>query len=166
MIILYYGGQKSGKSKLAEKKAIQLSKKANKKPYYIATYDNSYFDDEMQKRVNTHKKQRKNYFYTIEETHNLPKVIKKSETYLVDCLSMWILNHLDTKPKKLFKQLKKLKKSKANVVFVLNNVNTGVIPYDKQSRKFVDMTGIIGQKAAKIADEFYEVTLGIPNKIK
>jgi len=126
MIVLYYGGQKSGKSKLAEKKARKIARKNNQKPYYIATYDNSYFDDEMKERVNTHKKQRKNYFHTIEETRDLEKMIKKGETYLVDCLSMWILNHIDTKPTKLFKQLKQLKKSKANIIFVLNNVNNGV----------------------------------------
>lgn len=166
MIILYYGGQKSGKSKLAEKKARKIAKKNNQKPYYIATYDDSYFDDEMKERVDTHKKQRKDYFHTIEETHDLLKVIKKGETYLVDCLSMWILNHIDTKPKKLYKQLKQLKKSKANIIFVLNNVNNGVIPYEKQSRKFVDLTGIIGQKVAKISDEVYEVTLGVARKIK
>lgn len=166
MIILYYGGQKSGKSKLAEKKARKIARKNNQKPYYIATYDNSYFDKEMKERVTTHKKQRKDYFHTIEETHDFLKVIKKGETYLVDCLSMWILNHINTKPKKLFKQLKKLKKANANIILVLNNVNNGVIPYDKQSRKFVDMTGVIGQKVVKISDKVYEVTLGVAQKIK
>jgi len=37
MKILYYGGQKSGKSLLAEQKALALSKAT--KPCYIATYD-------------------------------------------------------------------------------------------------------------------------------
>ncbi|MDC0932479.1 bifunctional adenosylcobinamide kinase/adenosylcobinamide-phosphate guanylyltransferase [Arcobacteraceae bacterium] len=166
MFILYFGGQKSGKSKLAEKKAIKLAKKTNKKPFYIATYDNSYFDNEMKKRVNTHKKQRKNNFTTIEETLNLPKVIKKNETYLIDCISMWILNNFKNGDNELIKQLKKLKKLNTNIIFVLNDVNSGVIPMDKMSRKFVDTTGIIGQKIAKICDEVYEVKLGISQKIK
>ncbi len=166
MFILYFGGQKSGKSKLAEKKAIQLAKKTTKKPFYIATYDNSYFDSEMKKRVNTHKKQRKNNFTTIEETLDLPKVIKKDETYLVDCLSMWILNNINNDTKVLYKQLKKLKKLNTNIVFVLNNVNEGVIPMDKMSRKFVDTTGSIGQKIAKMCDVVYEVKLAISQKIK
>jgi len=79
MIVLYYGGQKSGKSKLAEKKARKIARKNNQKPYYIATYDNSYFDDEMKERVNTHKKQRKNYFHTIEETRDLEKMSLKNQ---------------------------------------------------------------------------------------
>ena len=166
MFILYYGGQKSGKSKLAEKKAIELSSKTKKKPFYIATYDDSYFDDEMKKRISNHQKQRKNNFITIEETINLPKVIKENETYLVDCLSMWILNNIDNDDKKLFRQIKKLKKLNTNIVFVLNDVNNGVIPMDKMSRKFVDTTGIIGQKIAKMSDKVYEVKLGISQKLK
>lgn len=166
MFVLYFGGQKSGKSKLAEKKAIQLASKTTKKPFYIATYDDNYFDIEMKKRVNTHKKQRQNNFTTIEETTNLPKVIKEDETYLVDCLSMWILNNINHDDKELIKQIKKLKKLNTNIVFVLNDVNSGVIPMDKLSRKFVDTTGVIGQKIAKICDVVYEVKLGIAQKIK
>ena len=164
MFVLYYGGQKSGKSKLAEKKAIKLAKKTKKKPFYIATYDDSYFDDEMKKRVNLHKKQRKDNFITIEEIINLPKVIKENETYLIDCISMWILNNNNIKI--LFKQLKKLKKLNTNIVFVLNDVNSGVIPLDKLSRNFVDTSGIIGQKIAKICDKVYDVKLGISLQIK
>ena len=166
MFILYFGGQKSGKSKLAEKKAIQLAKKTKKKPFYIATYDDSYFDEEMKNRVKNHKKQRKNNFSTIEEIKNLPKVIKDNETYLIDCISMWILNNIDNDLKVLLKQLKKLKKRNSNIIFVLNDVNSGVIPLDKISRKFVDTTGIIGQKIAKMSDEVYEVKLGFSQKIK
>ena len=166
MVVLYFGGQKSGKSKLAEKKAIKLAKKTNKKPFYIATYDNSYFDNEMKKRVNMHKKQRKNNFITIEEISDLVKVIKENETYLIDCVSMWILNNINKNIKVLFKQIKKLKKLNTNIIFVLNDVNSGVIPLDKMSRKFVDTSGVIGQKLAKMSDKVYNVKLGISQQIK
>jgi adenosylcobinamide kinase/adenosylcobinamide-phosphate guanylyltransferase len=166
MFVLYFGGQKSGKSKLAEKKAISLAKKSKKQPYYIATYDSSYFDVEMQKRVNRHKKQRKNNFKTIEEIKDLPKVIKDGETYLIDCISMWILNNIDEDMKALFKQIKKIKKSKTNIIFVLNDVSSGVISIGEMSRRFVDLSGIIGQKIAKICDEVYDVKLGISQKLK
>ncbi len=166
MFILYFGGQKSGKSKLAEQKALELSGK--NKPYYIATYNHSYKDAEMQTKINAHKKQRADNFITIEEDKKLHKVTKEKETYLIDCISMWILNNLDdTKNnKKLFKQLDKLTKLDTNIVFVLNDVNSGVIPIDKLSRKFIDMTGIIGQKIASFCDEVYEIKLGIAIKIK
>lgn len=160
MKILYFGGQKSGKSSLAETKALSLSKS---KPNYIATYHDSYADSEMQERIAKHKAQREENFITIEEPKDLVSVIKKG-TYLVDCVSMWILNNLDEGV--LLSQLETLSTLDANIVFVLNEVTSGVIPMDKESRKFVDLTGIIGQKLAQLCDEVYEVKFGIPIQIK
>ncbi len=160
MKILYFGGQKSGKSTLAEKRALWLSKS---KPTYIATYHDSFADTEMQARIAKHKAQREEQFITIEEPKELTKVIKKG-TYLVDCVSMWILNIMDEKS--LLSQLNTLANTEANIIFVLNEVTSGVIPIDKESRQFIDLTGIIGQRLAQICDEVVEVKFGLENKIK
>ena len=164
MKVLYYGGQKSGKSKLAEQKAIELT--YDKKPYYIATYDNSYNDIEMEERLYLHQWQRETKFNTVEEPFDLPSVIRNRGTYLVDCASMWILNTLEIEIEELFQQLEILSKKDSNIILVLNEVNSGVIPMDKESRVFVDRTGIIGQKLALFCDEVYEVKLGMEIKIK
>jgi adenosylcobinamide kinase/adenosylcobinamide-phosphate guanylyltransferase len=164
MKILYFGGQKSGKSNLAEKKALELSK--DKKPFYIATYDNSFQDIEMKIRINKHQNSRNDKFTTIEETKELSKVIKEKETYLIDCISMWIFNNLYKNEEELIKQLEVLENCEANIVFVLNEVTKGVIPLDKDSRRFVDLTGIIGQKLTKICDEVYEVKFGLESRLK
>jgi adenosylcobinamide kinase/adenosylcobinamide-phosphate guanylyltransferase len=164
MFILYFGGQKSGKSKLAEQRSIKLS--PNSKPYYVATYNNSYDDKEMLLKIDKHLLQRENKFITIEETTNLTKVIKGNKTYLVDCISMWLLNNLELEEDNLLNQIEELSKIKTNIIFVLNDVNNGVIPIEKLSRKFVDMTGIVGQKLASICDEVYEVKFGIGIQIK
>ncbi len=162
--VLYYGGQKSGKSNLAEKKALNLAK--NRKPYYIATYNSSYGDSEMLDRVLKHKKEREDRFTTIEESFNLVNCIKEGETYLIDCISMWILNSIDKKENELLAEIKDIGKIDANIVFVLNSVNNGVSPLDKESRRFIDLTGIIGQKLASICDEVYEVKLGLESRLK
>ena len=164
MKVLYYGGQKSGKSSLAEAKTIELS--INKKPYYIATYDNSYGDKEMQKRVSKHQSQRADNFETIEEKFELSKVIIDGNTYLIDCISMWLLNGLEKEEEKLLEEIEKLSLKDANIVFVLNDVSSGVIPFEKVSRKYVDLSGIIGQKLASICDEVYEVKLGLAQSLK
>jgi len=164
MKVLYYGGQKSGKSRLAEKKTLELSQET--KPYYLATYDNSYNDKEMAERIETHKLQRKKQFHTIEESLNLALVIQEKESYLIDCISMWILNTLDKPLEELFEEIEALEKKEANMVFVLNDVSSGVIPFEKESRTFVDRTGIIGQKLASICDEVYEVKLGLERRLK
>jgi len=164
MKILYFGGQKSGKSKLAELKTKELCK--TNKPYYIATYDNSYDDKEMHTKIEKHIKQREDKFITIEQTKDLHKVINSQNTYLIDCMTMWLLNNLNKSEEELVAQIEYLNSIDANIVFVLNDINSGVIPLDKMSREYVDKSGIIGQKLAFICDEVYEVKLGLPLKIK
>ena len=164
MKVLYYGGQKSGKSNLAEQKTLSLVK--NQKPYYIATYDNSYNDSEMKQRISKHQKQRKESFTTIEEPRELSSTIEPKETYLIDCISMFVLNTLDESEESVLNELEHICAKDANIVFVLNNVNEGVIPLDALSRKYVDRSGIIGQKLAKLCSEVYEVKLGLEFRLK
>ena len=162
--ILYYGGQKSGKSALAEKRALELG--SARKCYYIATYDNSYSDSEMRNRIKKHIKSRGDSFITIEEPKEIDRVIQKDGVYLIDCLSMWILNTLDEDIDRLYKRLDAIFNKSASVVFVLNSVDSGVIPIDKISRKYVDRSGLIGQYVAKYSNEVYEVKLGMEFRLK
>jgi len=164
MKLLYYGGQKSGKSLLAEKKILSLS--SNSKPYYIATYNNIYNDLEMKNRINNHKKQRQESFITIEEPHHLLKIIEDRKFYLIDCISMWILNTLNTPLDKLLNELDEIFKIDATIVFVLNDVGNGVIPMDRESRLFVDRSGIIGQKIASLSNKVYHIVLGLERELK
>ena len=164
MKTLYYGGQKSGKSLLAEQKTLQLA--GNIKPYYIATYDNNYNDTEMQTRIDKHQLQRKEAFITIEESQDLTKVIKNNNTYLIDCISMWLLNTLDMDEVEILAQLEVICSLNTNIIFVLNDINSGVIPLDAMSRKYVDRSGIVGQKLAQLCDEVYEVKLGMEIRLK
>ena len=163
MKVLYFGGQKSGKSSLAERKAQLL---ATETPRYIATYDHSYDDSEMQSRITRHQQSRLDTFITIEETHDLISVIKPGYTYLIDCMSMWLLNRLDEDESVLLQAVEALEGIDANIVFVLNDVSSGVIPMEPISRRFVDLSGIIGQKLARLCDEVYEVKLGLEIRLK
>ena len=162
--ILYFGGQKSGKSAIAEARTIELSNDI--KPYYIATYDNSYGDKAMQEKINTHKIQRNNNFISIEQTHNLLEVLQENQTYIIDCMSMWILNNIEKKDEYFITHLKKISKIKSNIIFVLNDVNSGIIPLEIQSRRFVDITGIVGSVLAQICDEVYEIKFGLKSRLK
>ena len=163
--VLYVGGQKSGKTALALKHTLKLSKNTDL-PIYIATYKNNFKDKAMKERLDAHKNERKNLFKTIEKAKNINSVIKKKNTYIIDCLSMWIFNNIHKDKQYFIKHLKKLMKKDANIIFVLNDVNSGIIPIDKVSRKFIDITGIVGKIVAKYCDEVYTVNYGIKNKIK
>ncbi|MDP3119416.1 MAG: bifunctional adenosylcobinamide kinase/adenosylcobinamide-phosphate guanylyltransferase [Sulfuricurvum sp.] len=163
MKVLYFGGQKSGKSSLAERHAKELS---THQPYYLATYDSRFGDSEMQNRIDKHRDTRKEDFITIEETHNLASVIHPNHTYLIDCISMWLLNHIDDDEAILISAIEELENIDANIVFVLNDVTCGVIPIDAMSRRYVDFSGLIGQKLASLCDEVYEVKFGLRIRLK
>lgn len=164
MKIFYFGGQKSGKTKAGIKKALAIS--TNEKPYYVATYDNSFGDDSMQNRIDKHILERKEDFITIEEPKDLTKIVEVNKTYLIDCISMWLFNNLENKEETLKTQLQKICKIEANIIFILNDVSCGIIPLDKESRRFVDFSGLIGQELAKLCDEVYEVKYGIERRLK
>jgi adenosylcobinamide kinase / adenosylcobinamide-phosphate guanylyltransferase len=161
--ILYFGGQKSGKSSLAEAKTLAI---ATDKPYYLATYDHSFGDSEMGERIDKHRSSRGKEFITLEESRDLSRVIESHQTYLVDCVSMWILNRLDESEEALVAEIEALGEIDANIVFVLNDVGSGVIPNDPISRRYVDLSGIIGQTLARFCDEVYEVKLGLEKRLK
>ena len=164
MKIFYFGGQKSGKTKAGIKKALELS--VNEKPYYVATYDNSFGDDSMQNRIDKHIVERKEDFITIEEPKDLTKIVEQNKTYLIDCVSMWLFNNLEEKEETLKIQLQEICKIEANIIFILNDVSCGIIPLDKESRRFVDFSGLIGQELTKLCDEVYEVKYGIERRLK
>lgn len=164
MKIFYFGGQKSGKTSRASTKTLDLAQ--NSKPYYIATYDNSYNDEAMQKRIKRHIDDRKDEFFSIEEPKDLLKVVKAKETYLVDCMTMFILNNMNEGFESMKKQLIELFKIDCNIVFVLNDIGNGVIPIEKYSREFVDISGLIGQFLAQNCDEVYEVKYSLEKRLK
>ena len=162
--IFYFGGQKSGKTKAGSKKALDLAQ--NSKPYYVATYDNSYGDISMNERINRHISERKDDFICIEEAKDLRKVVEANNTYLIDYVSMWLLNNLLKSEDELKQQLRTICKIDANIIFILNDVSCGVIPIDNESRKFVDFSGLFGQELASLCDEVYEVKYGIERRLK
>lgn len=163
MKILYFGGQKSGKSTLAEAKALSL---CAERPCYVATYDSRFGDEEMQERLDKHRQTRRDAFVTIEEPRHLAHVIRPGGTYLIDCVSMWLLNALGEDEETLLAEIEAVCAIDANIVFVLNDVASGVIPIDPISRRYVDLSGLIGQKLAALCDEVIEVKLGLEKRLK
>lgn len=161
---LFIGGIKSGKSLNAQSYILANSRK---KPIYLATTE--FIDDEIQERIEAHKQNRSDSFETIEEPLKLYDAIAESHgPILVECLSMWInnmlyhgFNFLDMKS-----ELEKILKLKREIVFVLNDVGSGVIADNKLTREFIDASGKISQLIASNCDEVYHTIAGISTKIK
>mgnify|MGYP000273485002 CR=1 FL=1 len=92
MLTLILGGARSGKSSFAEKIA---QKKGGDEVTYLATAEAK--DEETKKRIKHHQKTRNKKWKTIEEPLFLGEVlssISAKEVVLVDCITIFLTNHL------------------------------------------------------------------------
>ena len=164
MKALFIGGIKSGKSFLAEKYAIKY---AQEKPIYLATTE--FIDSEMHTKIEAHKLQRGESFQTIEEPLHIANVVREQkELVLVECVSMWINNMLyhEKSYEDILQEIRTTLKLQKSIVFVLNDVGSGIIADNKLAREFVDISGKISQLIARECDEVFHVIAGIGTKIK
>ena len=161
---LFIGGIKSGKSANAE---AFILKNSSTKPSYLATTE--FIDAGMKERIDAHKKNRGENFVTIEESIKIYEAIKANKTpVLVECVSMWINNMLyhGFTLEDMQKELEQILDLEQTVVFVLNDVGSGIIPDNKLAREFVDISGKLSQLIASRCDEVYHTIAGISRRIK
>ena len=168
-IIFILGGARSGKSTYA----LSLAKKY-RKVAFVATCQP--LDKEMQERIRLHKEARPGYWKTFEEPRDLNfLLIKMGNTFdciLIDCLTLLVSNLILAGYKKeeilekIEAMLAILRKQKAKVIMVSNEVGLGLVPANKLGRDFRDIAGKVNQTAAKQANEVFFTISGIPMKIK
>ena len=180
---LIVGGQKSGKSNLAERRVRQwLDRLDSHSALLIATA--TIFDDEMQARVDRHVATRaKNIptLNTIEEPLHLGEMINcyssAQQLVVVDCLTVWLTNLLMPHPELRAAQqadpqdeisafFQAIKQAKGPVVLVSNEIGLGVIPMGRETRQFVDELGRLNQMAAALCEAVTLMVAGIPLEIK
>ena len=160
-MILVGGGARSGKSRFGMELALRLS--AN--PTFIATAQAS--DDEMADRIKRHQMDRDPAFNLIEEPIDLVAAINKSDdVILVDCLTLWLSNNLETKTYDFQAVITAAKNRKEETIFVTNEVGEGIVPMHPVSREFRDLSGRMNQEFAAASDAVYFLQFGIANKIK
>jgi adenosylcobinamide kinase/adenosylcobinamide-phosphate guanylyltransferase len=137
---------------------------------YIATCE--VLDQEMAQRVKKHQARRGENWSTLFTPFNLADEIKKvgsNGPILVDCLTLWLSNHLlknNALEREIDELTNSLKNSKSNIVLVSNEVGTGIVPDNALARKFRDSAGLMNQKIASVSDEVYWVVAGIQTQIK
>lgn len=167
-IILVTGGQRSGKSRFAEKKVLELSAH----PTYIATAQP--LDDDFRERVRLHQERRGNHWTTLEEPIDVASLsLTPSDSALFECVTMWATNcffHFreDTSQALAFmrRQIDGLAASGADIVFVTNEIGLGGISPNAMQRHFTDLQGAINSYIASISSEVFLIISGIPMKIK
>ncbi len=166
-IILVTGGQRSGKSELSEKLALENSDT----PVYVATAHVA--DDEFRERVRIHQNRRGCNWTTIEEEIELSRHNLSGKTAVIDCVTMWVTNVFFKNGEDVKVSLDILKKefdrftsNKAVYIFVSNEIGSGGVAPNALTRKFTDLQGWFNQYIASRADEVYLTVSGIPLKIK
>jgi len=187
MLHLVLGGARSGKSSFAESflldqvKQAKQSKQDNAMPIYIATAQA--LDNEMTERIKHHQQQRSNEkWQLIECPQLLVEQLQKIDNHalvLIDCLTLWLTNHLmiaeqqlsvlpveDYLSEQVDRLVATLDNHQATIVIVANEIGLGVVPMGKATRIFVDHAGWLNQKLAAIAQRVTLVTAGLPMILK
>lgn len=166
-IILITGGQRSGKSVLAEKTALSLSQS----PVYVATARIG--DDDFRRRVEIHQQRRGSQWTNIERPEDLGSLQLTGNVVLIDCVTMWLTNIFFANGEDREKSFEvfcddfdKMISHPATYILVTNEIGLGGISANAMMRAFTDLQGLANQHIAAKADEVYMTVSGIPLKIK
>lgn len=166
--ILITGGARSGKSQLAERKALQPCGRA----IYIATsriYDG---DTEMAARVAAHQARRGPEWTEVDAPTDLVGALVSTDgdqPRLVDCLTLWLTNLMLDEADwqaETGRLVETLTTQSAPVVFVTNEVGLGIVPENKLARAFRDASGYVNQAVAEACDEVWLAVAGHPMRVK
>ncbi len=165
---LILGGARSGKSGYAESLAL-----AQPDPlHYIATAEAG--DAEMAERIRRHRQDRDARFQVHECPRTLTDTLNELDspglTVLVDCLTLWLGNQL-TGTNAAWSEaraalLDSMRRTRANVLLVSNEVGWGVVPMGAETRRFVDEAGWLHQAIAAEAERVTLVVAGLPHRLK
>ena len=164
-VTLVLGGARSGKSRFAE--GLATGHRGRKT--YIATAEA--FDDEMRERIAHHRLRRGEGWETREAPLDLVVTLQSCETgfVLIDCLTLWISNLMHANRdvgREVASLCAALKKSKARVALVSNEVGLGIVPENALARRFRDEQGLANQRLAEVADEVFFAAAGLPLTLK
>ncbi|HQY43246.1 MAG TPA: bifunctional adenosylcobinamide kinase/adenosylcobinamide-phosphate guanylyltransferase [Paracoccaceae bacterium] len=164
--ILITGGARSGKSVIAETKALSLAPRA----VYIATAEVG--DAEMAVRIAAHRARRGPEWSDHAEPLDLVGALRLTDRRgprLVDCLTLWLTNLMlgghdwQAAAQALCAELPR---QSDPVVMVTNEVGAGIVPDNKLARDFRDAAGQVNQWVAAVADEVILAVVGLPMKVK
>ena len=164
--VLVLGGQRSGKSRYAE----DIVAGSGRTAIYLATATAG--DEEMAERIARHRARRSGW-RTIEEPLAIAETIvgagRDDTVILVDCLTLWLSNLIGANREpdnETARLLAALGAARGSVVFVSNEVGSGVIPDNPLARRYTDALGTLNQRVAAVVSRVVLLTAGIPMLLK
>jgi len=173
--ILIVGGTRSGKSRLAARLA-----EIHTPVSFVATATREPDDAEMGARIDRHRAERPATWTTIEVPRDLEGALsglaRGGGSVIVDCLTLWISNLMlglgggpaldDPAILGAVGRLGNLARGPATVIWVSNEVGSGVIPENRLARRFADLQGSANQIMAEASDRVYLCVVGLPLTLK
>ena len=168
--ILITGGARSGKSTLAERKALAPCGRA----VYIATAEIWPGDTEMAERIAQHQARRGADWHNLHAPRDLCAALRGSDSAggpprLVDCLTLWMTNLLLAEADwraEVRALAAETARQEAPVIFVTNEVGMGIVPENALARRFRDAAGWMNQAMAEACDEVWLAVAGYPTRVK
>ena len=166
---LILGGIRSGKSRLAEQRAL-----ASGLPVTVvatATAD----DAEMQARIRLHQERRPPAWTLVEEPLALAAALRAhaapGRCLLVDCLTLWLTNLLCAQDEARLRSeldalLATLPGLPGQIILVGNETGMGIIPLGELSRRFCDEAGRLHQELAQRCERVIFTVAGLPHILK
>ncbi len=164
-ILLYIGGARSGKSRLAEARTLALGQPAT----YIATAEAR--DAEMADRIVAHQARRGPEWRTVSAPMDLHAALCATDgsPRLIDCLTLWLTNLMlaERDWRHAAQELLALvQRQSAPVICVSNELGCGIVPDNPLARRFRDAQGWLNQTVAAAADEVHFVAAGLTLRMK
>ncbi len=163
---LILGGARSGKSTLAEQRALT----SGLAPLYIATATAG--DIEMRTRIAHHQQRRGAQWTLVEEPLALADALQQHQDstrcVVVDCLTLWLSNCLRQQcwEREKARLLEVLPGLSGHTVLVSNETGLGVVPLGALSRQFVDEAGFLHQQLAALCQQVTLTVAGLPLALK
>jgi adenosylcobinamide kinase / adenosylcobinamide-phosphate guanylyltransferase len=175
-MVLVLGGARSGKSRLA----ARLAAEAGGPVAFVATAALDPSDPEMRARVARHRAERPAAWTTWEVPRDLegllPSLVAREGAVLVDCVTLWAGNLLlglgDGPPLDEEAILAAADRTAAagrgpaRVVWVSNEVGSGIVPENALARRFADLQGLVNQRLAAACDAVHLCVAGLPIRLK
>ncbi|WP_127089513.1 bifunctional adenosylcobinamide kinase/adenosylcobinamide-phosphate guanylyltransferase [Aquabacter cavernae] len=165
-LVLVLGGARSGKSRHAE----ALIERGTPPFLYAATAQA--LDGEMEARIALHRSRRDDRWITHDCPLNLAALIAElpqEAPVLVDCLTLWLTNHLLADHDLAAEQerlVAALGRRAGLTVLVANEVGLGIVPDNALARRFRDAAGRLNQQVAARADHVVFMVAGLPMTVK
>lgn len=146
---------------------------------YVATATLDPDDSEMVERIGRHRADRPQSWTTLEVPRGLEEALAalsaREGAVVIDCLTLWISNLLlgvggvslsDSEILDALIRSVRAGRGRARMIWVSNEVGSGVVPMNALARRFADLQGLANQRLAAESDAVHLCVAGLSIRLK